>query len=106
MAFQNTQTISREPYIDDLKIGSAEGEVVDKRLAILLEINSETERQKQLYRSDREKLEAELMLHPLKAEEAFSYLGLMLGILPPATIFTRFVIEGRILSAGAWFIGV
>jgi hypothetical protein len=106
MAFQNTPTISYKPDIANVNTGPAEVKAVTERLSTLLEINSKTERQKQLYRSNRERLDAELMYHPLKAEEAFSYLGLMLGILPPATIFTRFVIEGEILPDGAWFIGV
>ncbi len=56
-----------------------------------------------MYRSDREKLEAELMKNPLSLEKTFSYFGLILGALPPAAMFIRFAIDGRL---DGWVFGV
>lgn len=56
-----------------------------------------------MYHSDREQLEAELMTNPLSLEKTFSYFGLMLGVFPPAAMFIRVAIEGRIES---WIFGV
>lgn len=50
-----------------------------------------------LYKSDREKAEAEMMRHPLNISKTFSYFGLMLGTFPPAAIFAKFLFES---SAG------
>ena len=54
MAFQSTPTISIRRHID-----LAEIDRTDRNLAILLEANAETARQKERYRSDKEKIEAE-----------------------------------------------
>jgi hypothetical protein len=56
-----------------------------------------------MYRSDREKLEAELMKSPLSSEQTFSYFGLLLGAFPPAAMFVRFAIDGRL---DGWVFGV
>ena len=56
-----------------------------------------------MYASEREQMEAESMKNPLSMEETFSYFGLMLGIFPPAAMFIRFAIDGRIEG---WVFGV
>lgn len=56
-----------------------------------------------MYRSDKEKLESELMKNPLSLEKAFSYFGLILGAFPPAAMFIRFAIDGRL---DGWVFGV
>lgn len=56
-----------------------------------------------MYRSDREKLEGELMTNPLSLEKTFSYFGLILGAFPPAAMFIRFAIDGRM---DGWVFGV
>lgn len=44
---------------------------------------------KEMYRSEREKLEAEMMKNPLGFEKAYAYFGLLLGIFPPLVIFCK-----------------
>jgi hypothetical protein len=56
-----------------------------------------------MYQSDREKLEADLMKNPLGLEKTFSYFGLLLGAFPPAAMFVRFAIDGRVEG---WVFGV
>ncbi|MGH7783742.1 MAG: hypothetical protein ACREO5_07880 [Candidatus Binatia bacterium] len=106
MEFGNTRTIDRKPDLANVEFQLAVDETAGKRLEILLNANAETARRKRAYPSQQEKFESELIKRPLNAEKAFSYFGLMLGIFPPATLFTRFVIESRMLSDGAWFIGI
>lgn len=60
---------------------------------MLLEANREIAAERSLYRSDRERLEAGMMLKPLAAEKAFAHFGLMLGTLPPFAIFFRYLLE-------------
>jgi hypothetical protein len=72
-------------------------------LNTLLAINAETARQKAMYHTDREKLEADLMKNPLGLEKTFSYFGLLLGVFPPAAMFIRFAIDGRL---DGWVFGV
>lgn len=56
-----------------------------------------------MYKSDREKLEADLMKNPLSLEKTFTYFGLMLGAFPPAAMFIRIAMEGR---TDGWVFGV
>lgn len=56
-----------------------------------------------MYRSDKEKLEAELMKNPLSLEKTFSYFGLMLGAFPPAAMFLRVAMDGK---PEGWIFGV
>lgn len=60
-----------------------------------------------MYRSDHEKLEAQLMRNPLSTEKAYSYFGLMLGAFTPAAIFTRFFMDaGNFRNEDLWVIGL
>lgn len=82
-------------------------ELAYQRLNALLEINAKTARAKMLYKSEQEKLEAELMRHPLNADKTFSYLGLMLGTFPPAAIFIKFLVESpNFRMENIWVLGV
>ncbi len=56
-----------------------------------------------MFRDNREKLEAAAMKNPLSLEKTFSYLGLILGAFPPAAMFIRFAIDGRVEG---WVFGV
>lgn len=86
---------------------SSDDELVRKRLDTLLELNAEIAREKSLYRSGIEQTEADMMRKPLDSPKAFSYFGLMLGTLPPATLFSRWLIETNAISRGEfWVIGV
>lgn len=106
MDFRNRQIISCKPALADLEFQFSADEASSRRLEIILNANAERARRKREYSTEKEKFESELMKRPLNTEKAFSYFGLMLGIFPPATLFTRFVIESRMLSDGAWFIGI
>lgn len=72
---------------------SRENNDADQRLNFLLELNAKTAREKTLYKSERERLEAGFMRRPLDTRKAFSYFGLLLGTLPPAAIFAKFLLE-------------
>jgi hypothetical protein len=83
------------------------GELAYQRLNTLLEINEKTARDKRLYKSEQEKLEAELMRHPLDTGKTFSYFGLMLGTFPPAAIFIKFLTESpEFRIENLWVLGV
>jgi len=102
MAFQSTPTISIRRHID-----LAEIDHTDRNLAILLEANAETARQKERYRSDKEKIEAESMSWPIDTEHALAFLGLMLGTFPPATIFfCRAIAHGEFRVTELWIVGI
>lgn len=58
-----------------------------------------------LYKSEREKIEAGFMRRPLDTSKAFSYFGLMLGTLPPAAIFAKFLSETFNRNGEVWIIG-
>lgn len=58
-----------------------------------MSVNAEYARQEEIFHSDREKSDAEMMSNPLTNEEVFSYLGFLLGAFPPAAIFSKWIIE-------------
>lgn len=73
----------------------------------LLAANAETEREKSLYASERERFEADLIKNPLTSEKAFSYFGLLLGVFTPATIFLKFVLDaGSFRNDQLWILGI
>src|SRR5687768_14980859 len=59
---------------------------IEQRLAELLRINAEGAVDRELFRSDRERLEASLMVNPLTSKQVYSYFGYLVGTLPPAAI--------------------
>ncbi|HSK72884.1 MAG TPA: hypothetical protein VK892_14375 [Pyrinomonadaceae bacterium] len=90
MQERNTQTAARQTNSRPFSGFDRDGELVHERLDFLLDINTETARQKAMYRSEREKMEAEMMANPLNFEKAFAYFGLLLGIFPPLAFFIGF----------------
>ena len=64
-------------------------EGLDARLNWLLAENPRETTQHNLFRNDLEEEEVLLMHHPVTTERAFSLFGLLLGTLPPATIFIK-----------------
>ena len=103
MELRQTKTADRQQNLNQFAGFDRDGELVKQRLNALLAINAETARQKAMYHSDREKLEADLMKNPLGLEKTFSYFGLLLGAFPPAAMFIRFAIDGRL---DGWVFGV
>ena len=60
-----------------------------------------------MYKSEREKLEADLMRRPLDTHKTFSYFGLMLGTFPPAAIFTKlFLNASEFRKEQIWIFGI
>ena len=107
MEFRPTITAERSSNLAEIADYQSENELVRQRLDFFLVANAETERQKKMFRSDREKLEAELMKTPLTIEKTFAYFGLLLGTFPPAAFFVKFAVDARIWqSDGAWILGV
>jgi len=68
----------------------SDDEISRRRLDMLLIANAEIARQKTIFRSETERVEAESMNHPLGFEKTFAYFGFLLGMLPPASLFFRF----------------
>jgi hypothetical protein len=56
-------------------------------------LNREIADERSLYGSERERLEAGMMLKPLDTERAFAFYGLMIGTLSPASIFARWLMS-------------
>lgn len=103
MEIRETETVSRQPNYIEYANYVGNRELVQERLNKLLAINAETAREKAMFRDNREKLEAAAMKNPLSLEKTFSYLGLILGAFPPAAMFIRFAIDGRVEG---WVFGV
>ena len=103
MEIRETKTITRQDNFTQYANFDGGGELVNERLKSLLALNAETARKKEMYHSEREFLEAEMMKSPLSLSQTYSYFGLMLGVFPPAAMFIRFAIDGRL---DAWVFGV
>ena len=74
-----TATANRKDFTNLDESCQRENQLAYQRLNALLEINAKTAREKMLYKSGQEKLEAGLMKHPLDTEKTFAYFGLLLG---------------------------
>lgn len=77
---------------------------VRERLETLLEINAGIAREKALFRTERERLEAAAMTSPIPPEKAFALFGLMIGALTPAAIFIRVLWDGGLRPENAWLL--
>lgn len=107
MEFRQTITTAQPSNFVEIADYQSENELVRQRLDFFLAANAETERQKAMFRSDCEKLEAELMKIPLTTEKTFAYFGLLLGIFPPAAIFAKFALDTKMIQTDeAWMFGV
>jgi len=105
MESTHTQTAYRKQDLRALNNAHFEFDEVQERLDTLLEANAAIARQKALFRTENEWLEAEIMQRPVTTEKAYSYFGLMLGTLPPMSFFIKFAIDSRVFeSDGAWFV--
>jgi hypothetical protein len=96
---QRTQTATRENNFrayspqSFTEAADRDNQLAQQRLNTLLAVNAEIAREKSIVRSERERLEIELMKNPLSTEKAMSYFGAMLGLFPPFALFSRFVTE-------------
>jgi hypothetical protein len=84
-----------------------EGTECRETLARLISINQSAARENALYRSENEKLEAARIARPITNEKAFATLGLLLGSLPPASIFAKVLSEANgIEPEQLWLVGL
>jgi hypothetical protein len=106
-AIVDCRQIDFNRFAPDIRERSDDDKLTEKRLSDLLALNAETERQKSLFRNERERTEAALMTAPLSVEKTFAYFGLLLGVFPPAAFFAKFLIDTRSLqSDNFWILGV
>ena len=93
METERTQRISFEPgsyaFADLEDDGDSQ-----ERLNAILSVNADVFRQNLLFRSERERVECSLLKNPIPSIKAFAYFGLLLGVFPPAAIFSKFVTFG------------
>jgi hypothetical protein len=107
MEARNTQTLTRQSPLNEFAARPGNGSITRGRLDILLEANAAIAREKALYGSEREELEAEMMSNPFSPEKAFAYFGLLLGVFPPLALFLRFFLEmGPNRTGEVWMIGI
>src|SRR5215207_131557 len=57
--------------------------IVEQRLSALIDLNAEIAREKALFSTNAERVDASLMTSPIDSRKAYSYFGLMIGTLPP-----------------------
>lgn len=87
--------VSFEQHLDyGTRPGDGDG-AVQQRLAVLLEVNAGIARERAVYRTDRDRMEAMLMANPIDSSKAFSYFGLMMGTMPPITLAIRSIADGN-----------
>lgn len=102
-----TQTAERQFNFESFTNRDADAALTEKRLNNLLKLNTETNRERAMFGSEREKIEALTMSNPLSIEKTFSYLGLLLGTFPPAAIFMRVFIDTKTFQSDEfWIVGV
>lgn len=107
METRNIQTAERQTVFNAFA-GNAGGDpLTQKRLDALLALNAATAREKSLFASEQTRVEAASMQNPLMTKQAFAYFGLLLGVFPPAAIFTRVLVDaGNLRERGFWILGV
>lgn len=106
METRQTQTVNHELDFASLTSTAADQSLAS-RLDTLLALNAATEREKTMFASEREKLEASFIKNPLTVEKTYSLFGLLLGIFPPAAFFAKIVFaDGFVRHEQFWFLGV
>ncbi len=107
MESAGTKTITRSTEFNSFSSNTSDDSLTQKRLDKLLAANLEIAREKMLFRSEKERMEAALMKSPLSDEQVFAYFGLLLGIFPPVAIFARFFMNaGNFRGEDFWILGV
>ncbi|MCA1622357.1 MAG: hypothetical protein LC768_00070 [Acidobacteria bacterium] len=103
----STRNDARQTNSVSFASNDRDDELTKKRLEFLLQANAATAREKAIFRSKQEMMESALMKNPVSIENSFAYFGLLLGIFPPAAMFTRFLIDARIFqSEDLWILGI
>jgi hypothetical protein len=107
MESRKTTTTDYQTRFAPLESFGGDDELTRQRLDALLALNAETAREKSLYASEKEKIEAGLMKNPLTTEQAFSHLGLLLGFFSPSAFVLRLFMENQnFRREDAWLLGV
>ena len=107
MESAGTQTITRPTELNSFPSNTSDDSLTQKRLDALLTVNLETARAQMLFPFEKGRMEAALMKNPLSNKQVFAYLGLLLGIFPPAAIFARFFINaGNFRGENFWILGI
>ena len=87
------RTTYAEPAFNTLSDFDRDDKPAEERINKLRLLNLEYEREAEMYGSAYEKFEAETMKHPISTEDAFAKYGFLLGTLPPAALFSKFIFE-------------
>ena len=66
---------------------------VETRLNTLLSLNQQDMEEKALFQNENEELQAKLLKNPIKTEKAYAMFGLLLGIFPPLSIFSKIILD-------------
>lgn len=93
METQGRPTITCEPKTFEFRGDVSNSDDTQARIDALLKANAEFEREKSLYRNERERFEAASMKNPLSTQKAVSYFGAMLGLFPPCAIFSKIIFD-------------
>lgn len=94
------QTVTRDRQF----AGTLDRSIVDdERLNWLVYKNEQVRRERQLFRTDREKRDAESMQTPITSRTAYAFFGFLLGFLPVFSIFAKIIIEaGGVREENGW----
>jgi len=90
--------------IDDQLITASTARNPKGRLNLLVAANAEIIRRKQLFPTRHIELEVNSMSNPLDFRRVYSYLGLMLGLFPPASFFLLFLVPKGGPRDNGWII--
>lgn len=107
METRTTKTAVRNANINSAANFESETEFVSQRLEQLIALGENTKREEIPYFSGLDNFEAETMKNPLTTEKAVAYLGILLGIFPPAAIFAKIFLEGGNYDGGdLWILSI
>lgn len=107
MENRNTQIIDYRADFSSPANYDCNIELTQQRLDKLLDLNTEIARQNFQRLPEKDVAEAMMMKHPLSDKQAFAYFGILLGIFPPAAVFTRFFMNnGNMRAEDLWILGV
>jgi hypothetical protein len=97
-----------DPFnIDHQLTTDASPRSVEESLGLLLAANAEIAKRKLLYPTRQVELEAAMMSRPIDFRQTYAYLGLMLGLFPPASFFLLFLIsKGMLAKDELWILAL
>ena len=78
MESAGTKTITRSTEFNSFPSNNSDDSLTQKRLDTLLAVNLEIAREKMLFHSEKERMEAALMKNPLSDKQVSTFFGLLL----------------------------